>query len=304
MRAHESTAATATIREGLPGYMDRYLEALGANDPSRLPVSDDVRFTENGQQLALGKGLWATATSVPDHDYLHVEDSSIGQIGWLGVIGEGASRAVVFVRLKAHDGLVHEIETVVRRAQPRLYNPETMAQPRAIAFEVLEPAERSSREVLVEAANLYFDGLEQVRGDIIPVTDSCTRFENGTQTVRVADVSHLAGSASAHVFPLGIREQVDSGYFSYMDDVRDRRVVAVDESRGLVMLVVVFDHSARKRSVEVKGVGEVELPAYHQVPNSVLIAEVFKVRNGLIEHIEAVLEFVPYGMRTGWEVPR
>ena len=35
--------------------------------------------------------------------------------------------------------------------------------------------------------------------------------------------------------------------------------------------------------------------------NSVLIAELFKVRRGLIEHIEAVLEFVPYGMRTGWE---
>ena len=67
-------AATATIRERLPGYMDRYLEALGANDLSRLPVSDDVRFTENGQELALGKGLWATATSVPDYDYLYVED--------------------------------------------------------------------------------------------------------------------------------------------------------------------------------------------------------------------------------------
>ena len=50
-----------------------------------------------------------------------------------------------------------------------------------------------------------------------------------------------------------------------------------------------------------RGVGEVELPPYHQVPNSVLIAELFKVRAGDIEHIEAVLEFAPYGMRTGWE---
>jgi hypothetical protein len=297
-------ASLGTAREGLLGCIDRYLEALGSNDPTRLPVADGVRFTENGQELALGKGLWATATSVPGYDYLHVEDRSLGQIGWFGVVGEGESQAVVFARLQVRDGLVHEIETVVRRAQPRLYNPANMAEPRAIAFEVLDPVQRSSREALIEAANRYFDGLEQVDGSIIPVSDACTRFENGTQTVRVADVSHLAGSASALVFPLGVREQVDSGYFSYMDEVRDRRVVAVDESRGLVLLVVVFDHSARKRSVEVKGVGEVELPAYHQVPNSVLIAEVFKVRNGLIEHIEAVLEFVPYGMRTGWEVPR
>ncbi len=41
------------------------------------------------------------------------------------------------------------------------------------------------------------------------------------RTVRVEDVSHLSG-ASALVFPMGIREQVDSGYFSYIDAVRDR----------------------------------------------------------------------------------
>jgi hypothetical protein len=62
-----------------------------------------------------------------------------------------------------------------------------------------------------------------------------------------------------------------------------------------------MDHPARKRTVDMKGVGEVELPEYHQVPNSVLVAELFKVRGGLIEHIEAVLEFVPYGSRTGWD---
>ena len=131
----------------------------------------------------------------------------------------------------------------------------------------------------MRVGHLYFDGLEQADGSIIPVIDHCTRYENGTRTVRVADVSHLAG-ASAHVFPLGVREQVDTGYFSYIDAVRDRRVVAVDEARGLVLMIVVFDHSARRRTVRVRGVGEVELPAYHQVPNSVLIAELFKVRGG------------------------
>ena len=262
-----------------------------------------MRFTENGQELALGKGLWATATSVPDYDYVYVEDPSLGQIGWLGVIAEGRRPAVVFARLRVERGLIGEIETIVRREQPRLYNPANMVEPRSIVFEELDPSERSSREELIDVANRYFDGVEQVDGDMIPVTADCIRIENGQQTVLVSDVSHLAGSPSAIIFPMGVREQVNSGYFSYMDDVRDRRVVAVDESRGLVLLVVVFNHSARVRSVEVRGVGEVELPAYHQVPNSVLIAELFKVRSGQIEHIEAVLEFVPYGSRTGWERP-
>ncbi len=294
------TQSAGQQREGLIGFMDRYLAALDVNDPTGLPVSADVRFTENGQELALGKGLWATATSVPDYDYAYVEDASLGQLGWIGVIGEGGRPAVVFVRLRVQDGLISEVETIVRREQPRLYNPANMAGPRAIVFEKLDPPERSSRDVLIDAGNRYFDGLVQGNGDMIPVTDSCTRIENGTQTVLVPDVSHLAGSAAAIIFPLGVREQLATGYFTYMDDIRDRRVVAVDEERGLVILAVVFDHSARKRSVEVRGVGEVELPPYHQVPNSVLIGELFKVRSGLIEHIEAVLEFVPYGARSGW----
>jgi hypothetical protein len=289
-----------TARGGLIGHMDRYLAALAVNDPSGLLVTDSVRCTENGQELGLGRGLWATATSVPDHDYAHVADDGRSQIGWLGVVDEHDRPSVVFVRLAVSDGLIAEVETIVRRPHERLYDPSTMREPRAIVSEEIPPDQRGNADALIQAGNGYFDGLEQADGSIIPVADDCTRFENGMKTVRVEDVSRLSG-ASALVFPMGVREQVDSGYFSYIDAVRDRRVVAVDVTRGLVLMIVVFDHSARRRTVEVKGVGEVELPAYHQTPNSVLIAELFKVRAGLIEHVEAVLEFVPYAMRTGWE---
>jgi hypothetical protein len=284
-------------RDGLIGHMDRYLAALATGDPSGLPLADAVRYTENGQELPLGTGIWGTATRVPDHDYVHVAGES--EIGWIGVVDEHERPSVVFVRLAVRDGLIAEVETVVRRPHERLYDPSTMREPRAIVFEEIPREQRSDAQTLIRAGHQYFDGLERADGSIIPVTDDCTRYENGTRTVRVRDVSHLTG-ASAHVFPLGVREQIDTGYFSYIDAVRDRRVVAVDEARGLVLMVVVFDHSARRRTVQMRGVGKVELPAYHQVPNSVLIAELFKVRGGLIEHIEAVLEFVPYGMRTGW----
>ena len=281
--------------------MDGYLAALAARDPSGLPVAYGVRHTENGQELGLGKGIWGTATRVPDHDYAHVEDDGGGQIGWIGVVDEHDRPSIVFIRLAVEDGLISEVETVVRRPHERLYDPSNMREPRSVVFEEIPEDERTDAEGLIRAGHLYFDGLEQADGSIIPVTDGCTRYENGTRTVRVEDVSHLGGSASSKVFPLGVREQVDTGYFSYIDAVRDRRIVAVDVARGLVLMMVVFDHSARRRTVEMRGVGEVELPPYHQVPNSVLIAELFKVRGGLIEHIEAVLEFVPYGMRTGWE---
>ena len=49
-------------RACLEGLLDRYVDALVARDPSRLPAADTVRFTENGQRLELGDGLWRTVT--------------------------------------------------------------------------------------------------------------------------------------------------------------------------------------------------------------------------------------------------
>jgi len=284
-----------------PAVADAYLRALAANDASLLPTTGSARFTENGQLLELGTGLWATATAVPEHDYASVEDRESAQVAWFGPVEENGRPAVLFARLSSDQGRVAELETIVRREHPRLFSPQSMGEPRAIVFEELDPSERLARSELPAVANAYFDALEQVDGGLFEATDDCIRVENGEQTVLVEDVSHLAGLPSALIFPLGVREQISSGYYGYMDAVRDRRVVAVDEARGLVVLVVVFDHPARKRTVQVKGIGEVEVARYHQAPNSVLIAELFKIRGGRIAHIEAVLEFVPYGSRTGWE---
>jgi hypothetical protein len=74
------TGCPMSSREGLIGHVDRYLAALEANDPSRVPVTGDVRFTENGQELELGRGLWATAKRVPNHDYAWVADENRSQI--------------------------------------------------------------------------------------------------------------------------------------------------------------------------------------------------------------------------------
>ena len=132
-----------------------------------------------------------------------------------------------------------------------------MREPRSVVFEELAPEDRRGRDVLIDAGQRYFDALEQADGSIIPVIDDCTRFENGEDRARRGRLAPQGRSAS--VFPLGVREQIDTGYFSYIAAVRDRRIVAVDEARGLVLMIVVFDHPARRRAVEMRGVGEVEL---------------------------------------------
>src|SRR5437868_10170142 len=51
-------------RQYLRTLADRYLEALVAHDPSRLPFARLVTFTENGRELKLGDGLWKTAAGL------------------------------------------------------------------------------------------------------------------------------------------------------------------------------------------------------------------------------------------------
>jgi hypothetical protein len=36
---------------------------LVAHDPSRLPLAPGAKFTENGQRLELGDGLWNTISA-------------------------------------------------------------------------------------------------------------------------------------------------------------------------------------------------------------------------------------------------
>jgi hypothetical protein len=54
------------------------------------------------------------------------------------------------------------------------------------------------------------------------------------------------------------------------------------------------------KSVTVKGQGTIELPPFTQRPSTALIAELFQIRAGKITGIEAVLDFFPYGMKSGW----
>jgi hypothetical protein len=42
--------------------IDQLLAAFIARDRARLPLAPDVRYTENGQTLRLGDGLWGTLT--------------------------------------------------------------------------------------------------------------------------------------------------------------------------------------------------------------------------------------------------
>src|SRR5437762_14385076 len=61
-------------RDCLKGVVDKYVHAMVAHNPKAAPFADKVKFTENGEVLTLGKGLWADATGVSKTYRIYVPD--------------------------------------------------------------------------------------------------------------------------------------------------------------------------------------------------------------------------------------
>lgn len=290
-----------TSREELQGLVDRYLEALVRRHPEDLPLANDVRFTENGQHIPLDRGLWGTAAADPPVGRaVTVTDPESGQAGFFGAVSEHGIPVLLGMRLRAEAGEISEIETLVIRGHSRfeLFEPASMSTPRPHFDRLIEPAQRSSRAGLIDVANHYFDGIERNDGSIIPVREGSVRYENGVQTVRRPTAEGGAFSEGSH---MEVGAQISSGMFAYIEKIRDRRYPVIDEERGLVMGHVFFEHPGLLTSVEVKGVGSVELPRFATEPSSAMIMELFKVEGGQIVAIEALLDFFPFGMRSGWD---
>jgi len=203
--------------------------------------------------------------------------------------------------MKVARGVITQLETLVVRSRGFLFNPAAMRN-RSSIFSDAPPLGRRSRRDSISCANRYFDGIEQDNGRIIPVHPQCVRIENGVPTVLSSNRDFTSSTASQgfNLFALGVAEQIDTGFFEYIPRIRDRRFPIVDLSSGCVLAIVMFDQPGTLTSVNVKGHGRVDLPPLFQIPTSVLIAELFRVEDGQIRGIEAVLDFMPYGMPTGW----
>lgn len=275
-------------RAGLVELANDYLEALAAGDPSRLRVASFARFTENGQVLPIGRGLWATATDTPPpRAVAHVADPSVGQVGCFAVVSEAGKPVMLALRLKEHGGVIEEIETIVCRGGPamRIFDTDGLQQ-RPLLDALLEEADRRSRDELVSAAALYFQGILRGDGELIPVAPEAVRVENGVPTVH----NHESGSP---IFAMGIAEAVSTGiYVEVIEAVRQPRFLAVDDEKGLVYAIFTFDQPG-----PVRNRGENRVFA---TPNSMMGAEIFKLSGGVIRHIEAILDTFPYGMPSGW----
>jgi hypothetical protein len=318
MRAHLLIAAVALTGLGAPGQAqtgrcdrdcligiaEQYLDALAAKDAKRLPLAgSQVRYTENGQRLLLNDGLWNSISGRGTYK-LHVADQITGQVVTFATMRENSTPLILAVRLKVEKEKISEIETIVVRREDGAKNLEARGQPREAFSRLTAPNARATRPDLVRTANMYFSGMQLNDGKgKYPFADDCNRIENGAQATNVPPKAGEARpdpkTATGYSSAWSCREQFESGLIHFVSRIRDRRYVVVDNERGLVVAFAFFDHDAgpSRRFKTPSGRDVVAGPIQ---PWTWQIAELFKVEDGLLHEIEAVLDRVPYGMPSGW----
>lgn len=285
-------------RKCLIGLADTYTTAMVTQKPDTVPWAPRVRFTENSVPLMIGDGLWGSGRQKSTAP-LYVTDVATGNVIWYGVVHEHDQPSYLALRLKVVDGRISEAESAVGRKQ----SPGPFADAAAYKLDplfdqVLPPALRSPRERLEDLVQGYYSTKQRNDGTIFTqFDDACLRRDNGL------DVTDGAGNAAV-VAPAkatgvkGCEAQFKLGLYKPVDRVRSRRILAVDEERGLVVANAFADFELdRPRYTTTDGtIRETQ----EKSPSAREGIDLFKIRNGKIVRVDSVSVFQPYGMRSPW----
>jgi hypothetical protein len=251
--ANAQSIPLACRRENLKKLADAYLAALESHNATTLSLAQNLKFTENGKELAIGKGLWATAgktllkRSVVDTFKCSVHTQAVL---------EEAGRPIIFgVRLRLNETKISEIETFVARENEFAFNAKELLNTKMQDWESILPIEqRSSRLAMIAAADDYFNMFVKTPRVSVSFASPCDRWENGTlTTISASGVSKIEGTPEHDCSPKGL-----------VTPHHQPRRFLVDLVAGVVVAYVLFASS---------------LPDFHM----------FKIRNGKIELIQAVI---------------
>jgi hypothetical protein len=314
-------SSTPCDRACLNGFVDKYFDALVSHCACNVPFAPNLKYTENGELVKPGEGIWKTFTGRGTYR-VYLADPATGEAGYYGDINEfGTLQGTVALRLKVKDRRIAEVEMIVAREQLRpkgglglntagIMTPKMIDELRPSGFvspvsALLEPvpaADRSPREKLIAITNQYFQAFSQNKGSSAPFADSCSRRENGFAATNNSDGPVVDPTQPAfRVFSGSCAQEIDKGFFSALSKVGDHHPVVVDVEQGLVLDLAFLDNEGNVKSVSVPGVGDVKVPAAFLRPITFMQPQLLKIEAGKIREIEGLSWPMPYGMRSGWE---
>jgi hypothetical protein len=270
------TASTGPIplncdRACLEGVVNQYLAAVVAHDPTRLPLSEDVTYTENDQVMKVGDGFWKTAAGLGNYKH-YFADPEVGQVAFMGTMQEAGQPLLLSVRLRIELGRITEIESVYFRAggggPNNIAGMDKAGKADDLWFKSIPGAQRLPRAQMISIADGYFTGLQKNDGKGIqgsgtyPFTNDCHRIENGSPTTNVPD-------SPSDPFKLDCLSQFKMGFYFVVQAIHHRRYPLVDAERGVVWAHAVFDQGTVNEGTLSDG-RKYKYPGFNR-PGSILV---------------------------------
>jgi hypothetical protein len=288
-------------RACLESMVDRYVDALIAHDPAKIPVTADVRFVENGVQLPLGAALWKTASGRGTYRH-YFADTTAEQAGFIGTLREHGQGLILVLRLAVRQGKIAEIEQLAIRARNVDEYEKLKMDPLWLA--PVPQAQRLPRDKLAALVNRYYTGMQgnDPHGDYSFFHKDCNRVEHGRQTTNNAP-SNYGHSDIPNFVTMGCEAQFQTGFLGFVTQIRDRRYPVIDEERQTALAFAAFDHNGSIRKIPLSTGQMFNVPPYFSTPRTLTIAEGFKVLDDKLRLIEATLTESPYGMRNVLDRP-
>ena len=269
--------APSCDRECLRSLLTASLYAFLKHDTSKLPLSDQVRVTEDAVEKPLAKvGLVKTVTRLRGYrqDFL---DERGGMATTGAMVEEVGAPVLLVVRLKVVDRKITEMELVATRsrADGLIFNIDGLSAASEAMNYAPRPEQLVSRERALEAALKYPEGLSAAKtfADVnAPFSPIAYRYENG-QIMAGPDCKFAPGCENISTQSLAI--------FNRLGKVTTR-VCGVDERLGIVLLRL--NWGVREPTGD-------QLTAF----------EAFKVYDGQIHAVEAFIRILPVELaKGGW----
>ncbi|MEP7354459.1 MAG: hypothetical protein ABI824_14630 [Acidobacteriota bacterium] len=289
-------------RACLKNMLTTYLNALVAQDPSKVPLDAKVRFTEDSKDLKVGEGFWKTATKLGNYrqDFIDVKE----QVAATHVIVEESGKPAMFTaRIKVAKGKITEIETLVTHGGDRMggnagnlvVRPDMGVEPPA--------SQKNKRADLIKIADHYPRGLTLGGFDKVdtPFSTDAFRIENGSVMAGPGcgrggpggPAGQAKGPGPAPATPKGAGKakgaQDVAGCLNMKTQgiiehpTLTKSIVAVDEEQGIVLMWMNFGDTGNY------GEG-----------NALVVFEAFKAYGDQLRVVQAFMKVLPKDTKRGW----
>lgn len=287
-------------RQGLIQLTKDYLQAMVAHQPRMAPLARGIKTVENLRHIKPGQGLWASATGGPTKFAIYVPDPRRQTAGFIGMMRRNGKPIQLGLRLTVRNGLIVHADHLIAGDLGKA-NLANLKTPRPSLLAEIPRGKRLPEQRLRAIGATYYKALDGNNARLAPFAPNCERHENGIITAG----PHVAPSPPSSGFPdvaTDCRGQINSGVFTYIKHIVNRRVFAADPVTGLAMGLSHFQQPMDNIPYNVTlRDGSVVSYDPHFKPFDLPAAHIFKIgADHRLHAIEAIGFVAPSGSPTGW----